>query len=516
MRDNVSSFLPRTQSCFFIIIVANTLLLTILGACLLPTLSSAQTTPLTAANYVTELVTNYVGYWNSGTNTNPPTSGNSNASLSTVKPDNSHLLLAFVVNSGQVTVGGTSTTLPRKYFSTGVNDALLTSKGLAYTPGNYRAFPVGTLSGAVTSNTKVALGQLYDGVDGGASNPPPAAGYAQYLTDGTQGLDLGTGVANLPAGTISFTVTTLAASTIGDNVPDIIITQIASPTSVIDSYKLLGADGTQIAGTKTLSANFTEVPVVGQWTVDFYEAMQNPMTLAASFTRTPRDLRLLALDWSAFGITAANASTVKQFQITLSGDSDQAFIAYNTTSATLAPLPVQLVSFTGQLRGRSAQLAWHTASESNSAYFEVETSTDGRTFAPLGRVAAAGNSQRPRYYQFEHQPVASGSSYYRLRQVDQDGSAHYSTTVVVRTGAAAVEVFPSRFTDHLTVCLPAAGAASLALLAADGRVVRQQELPALPEAQNVAVTGLAELSAGLYLLRVVVDGQALVQRVVKE
>ena len=473
-------------------------------------MSWAQTTPLTAANYVTELVTDYGGYWNSGTGTG------TNAAVSTTKPDKSHQLLAFVVNSGQVTTGGTTTTLPQKYFSTGVNDALLTSKGLAYTPGNYRAFPVGTLSGTVTGNTKVGLGQLYDGVDNGASNPPPAAGYAQYLTDGTQGLDLGTGVANLPAGTISFTVTTLAATTIGDNVPDIIITQIASPTSVIDSYKVLDASGAQLAGTKTLSANFTEVPVVGQWTVDFYEASQNPMTLSAGFTKTSRDLRLLALDWSAFGITASNYTSVKQFQITLSGDSDQAFIAYNASSVTLAPLPVQLVSFVGRMQGRTARLTWQTASESNSDYFEVQASADGRSFEPVGRVAAAGSSQQARHYQFECQPAASGSSYYRLRQIDQDGTAHYSPTVVVQTGAAAVEVFPSCFADHLTVRLPTAAAASLTLLAADGRVVRRQELPASPEAQDAALASLADLPAGLYLLRVVVDGQALVQRVVKE
>lgn len=495
---------------FFILIVANNLLLTALVGCLLPAVGQAQTTPLVAANYVTEIVTNYGGYWDSGNGTSP------NAALNAVKPDKSHLLLAFVVNSGLVTTNGTTTTLARRYFSTGINDALLTSKGVAYTPGTYQAFPVGTLSSTVTGNTKTGLGQLYDGVDNGASTPPPTAGYAQYLTDGTQGLDLGTGVANLPAGTITFTVTTLAAGTIGDNVPDVLITQIASPSATIDSYQVLDASGKQVTGTKTLTANFTDVPVVGQWTVDFYEASQNPMTLSAGFTKTNRDLRLLALDWSAFGLTSANYASVKQFQITLSGDSDQAFIAYNTASTTLAPLPVQLVSFAGQLLGRAVHLTWQTASEASSAYFEVEASADGRRFAPVGRVAAAGSSQQARRYQFDCPSVAAGSSYYRLRQVDLDGSAHYSATVVVQAGAAAVEVFPSCFADYLTVRLPATGVASLTLLAADGRVVRQQALPTSPEAQETALAGLADLPAGLYLLRVVVDGQPMVQRVVKE
>ncbi|MGI4870020.1 MAG: T9SS type A sorting domain-containing protein [Janthinobacterium lividum] len=481
---------------------------------MLPGLALAQT-PITSASYVTEIVTTYGGFWDSGTGsgTNAPL----NSSTTTpVKPDNSHLLLAFVVNSGMATVNGASITLAKKYFSTGVNDALLTTKGLAYTPGNYQALPVSALSGTISSNTKVALGQLYDGKDNGASTPPPAAGYAQYLIDGTQGLDLGTGVANLPAGTISFTISSLPPSTIGDGLPDILITQIAAPGSTADTYQVLDASGTQVANTKALSANFNDVAAVGQWSIDFYEASQNPMTLNAGFIKTERDLHLVAVDWSAFGITASNYASVKQLQIKLSGSSDMAFVAYNTASATLTPLPVQLTAFTGQLQGRAAHLTWQTASELNSAYFDVEASTDGHSFGPMGRVAAAGSSQQPRYYQLDGQLVGPGNNYYRLRQVDLDGSAHYSPTVVLHTGAAAVEVFPSVFTERLTVRLPAAGTASLTLLGPDGRLLRQQELLASPEAQDVALADLAGLPAGLYLLRVVVDGQAVVQRVVKQ
>jgi hypothetical protein len=84
--------------------------------------------------------------------------------------------------------------------------------------------------------------------------------------------------------------------------------------------------------------------------------------------------------------------------------------------------------------------------------------------------------------------------------------------VAVRTGAGAVEVFPSAFTQGLTVRLPAA---ELTLLAPDGRPLRQQQLTNSP-AQGLAWPGTTELPAGLYLLRTVLDGQASLHRGVKQ
>jgi hypothetical protein len=180
------------------------------------------------------------------------------------------------------------------------------------------------------------------------------------LTDGTNGLNLGTGVANLPVGTLTFSVNSIALAAIGDGVPDLLITQIASPsTTVADTYRFLGSAGTTLADSKVLSANFGSVGLVGNWLADFYEASQNPMTLAGSFVNTMRPLRLLAVDFADFGINSSNYQNVKQFQITLSGDSDQAFIAYNTDAfiVNAGPLPVQLVGLGCAGQARAAELA---------------------------------------------------------------------------------------------------------------------------------------------------------------
>lgn len=443
-------------------------------------------------NYVTEVVTDYGNFWRSGNGTT------GNAVINSIKPDNSHNLVAF--------------SLAGVRYSTGVNDALLAANDLSYKPGRYQGLSVDGLgsSTTVSSNTKVGLGQLYDKVDSGPSTPPPASGYERYLSDGAQGLDLGTGVANLPAGTLTFAVNSVAQAAIGDGVPDVLVTQFASPDNVGDKYQFLDASGKAVGNAITVI--FVNVPIVGSWTADFYEASQNPMTLNRDFTKTNRDLRLWAADFSSFGIVASDYSRIKSFQITLSGNSDQAFVAYNTAALSIQPLPVTLTAFAGAAQGQAVHLTWQTASERNAEAFVVEASPDGQVFAPVGQVAAAGTTTQAQRYAFSYQPPPS-LGYYRLRQVDHDGASYYSPVVAVRTGAAAVAVFPSVFDEALTVRLPAAGRTALALLAPDGRVLYQQQLAESP-AQDLAMP-LATLPAGLYLLRVVLDGQPSLHRVVK-
>jgi hypothetical protein len=143
------------------------------------------------AQAVTSIITDYNTFWKS-----------TSATPSAVKPDNSHNLLAFTHNGIQ--------------YSTGVNDALLTSHGESFVQGDFWSLPVSSISGSVNGNTKIGLGALYDGVYNGASNPTPEYAIAPYLTDGIKGLNLGTGVANLPSGAMTFSIQSISPASIGD------------------------------------------------------------------------------------------------------------------------------------------------------------------------------------------------------------------------------------------------------------------------------------------------------------
>lgn len=95
------------------------------------------------------------------------------------------------------------------------------------------------------------------------------------------------------------------------------------------------------------------------------------------------------------------------------------------------PLPVELVSFQAfPVRG-SVDLAWMTASEQNSSHFVVERSPDGQYWTPVDHVPAVGFSYAPMNYYAKDPSPLPGTSYYRLMQVDLDGSRTWSEQVPV-------------------------------------------------------------------------------------
>lgn len=113
------------------------------------------------------------------------------------------------------------------------------------------------------------------------------------------------------------------------------------------------------------------------------------------------------------------------------------------------PLPVELVSFKGAAVSQGVALDWETASEKNNAFFSIQHSTDGRNFESVGYVEGNGTSATAHKYSFTHSQPAAGKNYYRLKQVDNDGTSAYSKIVVVESKGAPemkLSVFPNPVT----------------------------------------------------------------------
>ncbi|MFD1873725.1 T9SS type A sorting domain-containing protein [Hymenobacter bucti] len=184
----------------------------------------------------------------------------------------------------------------------------------------------------------------------------------------------------------------------------------------------------------------------------------------------------------------------------------------------VVPLPVVLTSFSAVARGADAALSWATASEANNAYFSVERSFDGQQFASIGRVAGQGSTTATHTYSFlDAQPLpAGGTSYYRLRQVDTDGTGTYSPvrTVALAGPAASPALYPSPATtatvtlDLTTVPL---GDYTVTLHDLAGRQLRSLVMPG-----GQAHPLVLDQPAGVYLLTVRGLGKTFTQRVVKE
>jgi len=178
---------------------------------------------------------------------------------------------------------------------------------------------------------------------------------------------------------------------------------------------------------------------------------------------------------------------------------------------SIAPLPVSLVAFSATAQRAAVALRWATATELNNTGFEVQRSAEGVAFATLAFVPGAGNSQVLRTYSYLDAQPLGATSYYRLKQLDADGTVAYSAVQVV-AGApapAVASVFPNPASTQATVVWAAAGlsAGRWSLTTATGQVVHNEAFTTDNGRQQLALD-LAPYPAGTYILTVAGAGQA--------
>lgn len=118
---------------------------------------------------------------------------------------------------------------------------------------------------------------------------------------------------------------------------------------------------------------------------------------------------------------------------------------YNWVSGLpMSPLPVTLLYFTASALGDNVLLKWATASESNSKAFFIERSADGLNFTDIAETSAAGNSPVRVDYKWTDNTPLVGRSYYRLKQVDFDGTVEYfNVQTVDLNGPKKLSVYPN-------------------------------------------------------------------------
>ena len=165
----------------------------------------------------------------------------------------------------------------------------------------------------------------------------------------------------------------------------------------------------------------------------------------------------------AFGATAqvglrgATATNIKGLTTT----TNWAAATYTTSSSAALPLhtaampasgfgfvwtpgstlPVNWLWFTAQRKEGNVALQWRTANEQHNQHFILERSKDGQSFTAFQTVKAAGNGITSYTYTAIDQQPYAGTSFYRIQQVDKDGSIHYSPTAHVKEGTMEKEAF---------------------------------------------------------------------------
>jgi hypothetical protein len=102
-----------------------------------------------------------------------------------------------------------------------------------------------------------------------------------------------------------------------------------------------------------------------------------------------------------------------------------------STSAN-SPLPIILIYFRAALTGGTVKIDWATAAEINNDYFVIEKSANGKDYTAMTTINGAGNSTSNNYYNTVDERPYSPISYYRLKQVDFNGTTTYSKVVALR------------------------------------------------------------------------------------
>ena len=184
-------------------------------------------------------------------------------------------------------------------------------------------------------------------------------------------------------------------------------------------------------------------------------------------------------------------------------------------------LPIELFSFSATCDGRSALIEWTTATEKNNDYFVIERSDDAMNFTEIARVAGAGNSIEPIDYSYTDYGIHGGDNYYRLVQVDYDGTRTVSEIVVANciepeVGEPDVQAYPNPFNDELTVVLDNFGnrAATIEVYDMLGKLIYTNKVAA-PQNSYETILNLSNLPPAAYTVRVSTNDFVINKNVVK-
>lgn len=206
-----------------------------------------------------------------------------------------------------------------------------------------------------------------------------------------------------------------------------------------------------------------------------FDGVVNAMTLTGkylyaggTFTTVGTDTRngLAALDTATAAVVPGYAPVFLNGAVTsLSSSGDTLYagglftsfnnksIVYYTPLAAVTdatPLPVTLQRFSAARIDKKVMVSWTTAAEQQTAYFDVERSSDGRAFHTLGTVAA---NNHPAQYDFEDIAPLPSTAYYRLAIHEQNGNVNYSSIIAVHglNAAGSITVAPNPAISSLTI-----------------------------------------------------------------
>ncbi len=170
----------------------------------------------------------------------------------------------------------------------------------------------------------------------------------------------------------------------------------------------------------------------------------------------------------------------------------------------IAAVPVELTSFSANVLNGGVVLSWTTATETNNSGFQVERSKDNESFKQIIFVPGFGTTTEPKSYSYTDNSVNSGTYYYRLKQIDFDGSFSYSEVLEVNIGLptefALEQNYPNPFNPSTTInfTVPQSAQVTLKIFDVLGREVSTLINQVVPGGNHEVQFDATGLPSGLY------------------
>jgi len=184
------------------------------------------------------------------------------------------------------------------------------------------------------------------------------------------------------------------------------------------------------------------------------------------------------------------------------------------------PLPVKLISFQGNMNNGKVNLQWTVAQNEINHRFEIERSSDGRSFTNKGAVAAT-TKQGAESYSFGDL-ASSEKVYYRLKMFDKNLEVTYSKILAFQTksvsGDNGIKILSNPATDKLTLSFASVTSQPVQIKLYDlgGRVQMNQRITAYPGSNLVSLPMSSVISTGMYVVELNTGSERQTAKFVKQ
>jgi len=300
-----------------------------------------------------------------------------------------------------------------------------------------------------------------------------------------------------------------------EQLPNATVQSYTIPAPALNSFLTLNGTGAanspaQLSGTDPEDGaigtgntmTITSVPTNAEL---YYDFGAGPVLLSNNTSISNYDPSKLQVKFTTLG---SQIITLSYTIADAAGKTDPTAATY--TINLLNGLPVEGLSLSANLSGTTVTLNWKTLSESNTSYFEIERSTDNRSFAKTGnRVSAAGSSVNEKLYKQtdDLKDLQTASIvYYRVKLTDVDGKVSYSNVAAVRISkAVGIKAWPNPFVNSVQVQINSLVNTEIELRITDvkGRTILVQRNQVIRGNNQLSIENLHRLASGSYLLEVI-------------